>query len=265
MRFIYITSFFLLFLSCTNTGDRKINKGRDTLNESYDIDPGTILKDYNTWYTYTYYKVPLSQDFIGLDIDSSGIDKNTFLSNLMSGNTVPLKIRLFEGIPVYRLYKLNTEDQSIKSTIQQLASIEMKNYKMEGKQLPVADFEDIHGKMYNDDLMKGKIIVLKCWFIHCVACVKEFPDCNALVNEYADRNDVLFISLALDAKNDLVEFLGKKHFNYAVIPKAESYINDSLNVSMYPTHLLIDKKGDIVKVTNTIEELKPFLSREAGK
>ena len=265
MRTIYTMPFLLLFSSCINTNDRTVNNDRDALNESYDIDPAAILKDYNTWYTYTYFKVPLSQDFIGLDTDSSRIDKNTFLSNLMNGNTVSFKIRSFEGIPVYKLYKLNTGDQSIKSTIQQLASIEMKNYKMEGKQLPVVNFEDIQGNKYNDISMRGKIIILKCWFIHCVACVKEFPDCNALVDEYADRDDIRFISLALDKKNDLAEFLRKKHFSYAVIPETESYIRDSLHISIYPTHLLINKKGSIIKVVNSVEELKPFLRKEAAK
>lgn len=34
---------------------------------------------------------------------------------------------------------------------------------------------------------------------------------------------------------------------------------------MYPTHLLVDKNGRIVKVVNSIKELEPFIKSEAEK
>jgi hypothetical protein len=32
-----------------------------------------------------------------------------------------------------------------------------------------------------------KIVVIKCWYIHCAACIKEFPEVNNLVRKYKDR------------------------------------------------------------------------------
>jgi peroxiredoxin len=261
-----------LLISCNN--DNNIHpsdipndpgNAAETLLEKFNIVPGIILKDYNTWYNYTYTNVQLSRDFIGLDTDSTRIDKTTFLNKLMTGKVAAFKIRLLQAVPVYKLYRLNSSNENIKSTIEQLASIEMKNYKMEGQQIPEFNFTDLNGNGYSTISTKGKILLLKCWFIHCIACVQEFPECNKLVDEYKDRNDVLFISLASDTKNNLKKFLDTSVFKYTVIPQMDNYMTNKLNINMYPTHLLIGRTGKIIKVTNSVEEVEPFLKKEIEK
>ena len=261
-----------LFLSCNNKNTIQLatiqNETGSTdeilSNKKFTIIPDSILKDFTTWYNFTCRNVKLSQNFIGLDIDSVKIDKTTFLNKLLTEKVVAFKIKLLQDEPVYKLYKLNSNDHRIKSTIGQLASIEMKHYKMEGQQIPAFNFTDLNGNNYNTISTKGKILVLKCWFIHCTSCVQEFPECNSIVDEYSAKSDVLFISLATDTKNDLEKFLKTKAFKYAVIPVMDNYIS-KLNISMYPTHLLIGRTGKIIKVVNSIEELKPFLKKEIEK
>lgn len=249
----------------SNIQNDSSNDNEALLNEKFNIIPDIILKDYTTWYNYTYDNVQLSYDFIGLDTDSIKIDKTAFLNKLINDKVIAFKIRLLQGEPVYKLYKLYSKNENIKSTIEQLASIEMKNYKMEGQQIPDFNFTDLNGNGYNTTSTKGKILVLKCWFIHCTACVLEFSECNKLVDDYKDKNNVLFISLATDTTNDLKKFLNTKVFKYAVIPQMDNYITDKLNINMYPTHLLIDRSGKIIKVTNSVEELEPFLKKEIEK
>ena len=48
--------------------------------------------------------------------------------------------------------------------------------------------------------------MVKCWFIHCVACIKEFPELNELVKINETNENVLFISLAEDNSKDLKTF-----------------------------------------------------------
>lgn len=136
---------------------------------------------------------------------------------------------------------------------------------MEGQQIPEFNFTDLNGNKYNTTTTKGKILLLKCWFINCIACVKEFPECNKLVDDYKDRNDVLFISLASDTRNELKKFLNTKVFKYAVIPQMDNYMTNQLNINMYPTHLLVGRTGKIIKVANSVEELEPFLKKEIEK
>ena len=139
--------------------------------------------------------------------------------------------------------------------------MELSNLEMEGKRLPDFNFTDIKGKPYNNYVMNGKIIVLKCWFIHCVRCVQEFPEVNKLVDSYKQKNDVLFISLATDSKAQLDSFLKTNPLNYAVIPNMEKYMSDSLKINEYPTHIVVDKKGIIIKVVNDVNDLVSFLKK----
>lgn len=268
---LLIAIIYSLF-SCNSVETKKVNVGNknmsgnsevkdSTSNKVFTTDWTTLTKDFLTWYNYTYYNIHLSQDFIGLDIDSVKINKETFLNKLLTGHVVAFKIKILQGEPVYKLYKFNSNDESIKATIKQMASTEMVHFKMEGTEIPEFRFIDLNGKTYDKSSTKGKIIVLKCWFIHCTACIKEFPELNKLVDENKNRNDLLFISLALDSKQNLINFLKTKEFKYAVIPEMNNYITDKLNVTEYPTHLLIDKNGKIIKVVNRIDDLVPFLDR----
>lgn len=170
-----------------------------------------------------------------------------------------------EGRPVYKLYEVNSDKKNFYSTTKQMAEIEMAHVRMEGTELPDYNFTDLNGKTYDNTNTKGKLLVVKCWFIACVACVKEFPELNELVEENKDREDVLFVSLAMDNKQDLAKFLTTKEFKYAVIPETRSFMIDEMHINMFPTHLLIDRKGKIVKVVNKIDDLIPFLNKEKEK
>lgn len=220
-----------------------------------------LTKDFMTWYNYTYYNIHLSQDFIGLDTDSAIIDKPTFLNKLLTDKVFAFKIGTKADNDIYKLYPLNSNDESIKETIKGMVSTEIQHYKMEGTQIPTFSFTDIDGTNYDNTSTKGKLIVLKCWFIHCVACVKEFPELNKLVDNYKDNHNILFISLAMDKKEDLIKFLKTKKFKYATVPDMKDFMSNDLTITQYPTHLLIDKVGKVVKITNRIEELIPFLAK----
>jgi peroxiredoxin len=263
-------------LSCNNADTvatlKKVDKktGRSAAvkpetDQHFDINPEELLKDFRTWYNYTYYNVRLAQNFIPLDQDSISIKKRDFLNGLLSGNFFAAKIMEQDNVAVYKLYKLNKVDPDIKSTIQQAATNELEHLNMEGKALPDYRFTDLNGKTYNKANTKGKIVVMKCWFIHCVACVKEFPDLNKLVDAFKDRKDILFVSLAMDKPNELNTFLTQKQFKYAVVANAEEYMRDRLKISEYPTHILTDENGKIIKVTNAISDLIPFLEKQANQ
>ncbi len=248
-----------------NTPETVESENNSDSNRVFTNDWKSLTKDFTTWYNYTYYNVRLSQDFIGLDTDSEKIDKTTFLNKLMTENVVAYKIRILHGAPVFKLFNLNSGDEGITSVSKQMASTEIMHFRMEGHEIPEFNFTDLNGNTYSKSSTKGKIVLFKCWFIHCVACVKEFPGLNKLVEENQGRNDILFISLAIDSRDDLVKFLKTKEFKYAVIPGMKNYMSNKLHITEYPTHLLIDSTGKIIKVVNRIEDLIPFLKKETGK
>ncbi|MDP2068287.1 MAG: TlpA disulfide reductase family protein [Lutibacter sp.] len=215
-----------------------------------------ISKNFPAWWEYHSNNIVLSSSFIPLDESSNFISKGHFFQSLISGEFIPIKIDKKNATTYYQLFKLdNNSDKDIRSTIKNTSKVVYSHYLMEGEAFSTFNITDLNGDIYNNENTKGKIIILKCWFIHCKACVAEFPELNELVDKYKNREDIIFLSLAFDTEDELKRFLIKKPFNYKVAAVEKSFFDEELKISEYPTHFIIDNEGIIKKVVNTSKEL----------
>lgn len=253
-KLTYIVSFFIFSLfSCAETSKYGLPVE----------EPEVILKSQGNFLRYYNTYLKLSENFIGLDSSSKIIERGVFLQYISSGKYLPLRLISKDSV-YFKLYKINTSVDNIITVLLQSSGVtEYKYFQMEGKPLPFFNYVDLNDNVYNRETTKRKIVVLKFWFIHCAPCVKEFPALNKLVDTYVKRKDILFLSLAFDQKSDLVNFLEKNKFNYAVIANQKKYLLEDLGMTLFPTHIVINKNGDVVKVVNTYEELEPILKKEA--
>ena len=100
MKRLFIIAFlFLSFLGCKN-----FNKNNGEQINFIIENKEKIVTDWDTWYNYFYSNIHLAQDFVGLDIDSSIINKKTFLEQIINENVFPVKVSIKENIPYYKLY-----------------------------------------------------------------------------------------------------------------------------------------------------------------
>lgn len=257
--------YFLLFVaaiafSCSQTAKDKHS------NEKPVESPDKILKNFQSWWSYHNRYVKLNDDFIPLDTAFQVIDEENFRKLLITGEYLPLRLISPDSLIHYTLYKLNASvEDGIKQQLKDWAYTEYKYFEMKGKPLTGFNYTDLNGKTYDAETTKNKIVVLKFWFIGCAPCIAEMPELNNLVTRYKNRSDIVFVSLAFDEKKKLEAFLKKKKFDYAVIPDQENYLTKDLNVRSYPTHLIINKQGKVVKVLNTAHELITALDQEAVK
>ncbi|MDR7372268.1 redoxin domain-containing protein [Flavobacterium aquidurense] len=249
--------FIITFLIFTSTfGQTKFGKP--------EVDPFQIQRNFSEWSVYQSEKIMLSRDFIALDVLSKEISKESFLEQLTNGNFIPLRLKSDDSIYYYKLFAIQKDsDSSIKATINQIGFDALKNYKKEGTAFPKFSFKDLDGNEVSNETMKGKIIVIKCWYIHCTPCIKEFPQVNRLVEEYKDRKDILFVSLAEDSAEQLKVFLARKPLLYSVIPDMKIYMNETLDLNAFPTHFILNKEGLIAKVLPNFESLEVALAKES--
>jgi len=111
------------------------------------------------------------------------------------------------------------------------------------KPAPEAAFRTIDGRTLRLADLRGKVVVLTFWYIGCAPCRVEIPGLNALVREF-DGRDVVFLGVALDKAPALEEYLKDNAFAYQVVPEGQA-LAASFGVSVYPTHILINKRGEI--------------------
>ena len=231
---------------------------------STSYDSNDIQKSFDNWEAYTKHNIDLMATFTPLDEKGATIEKGIFLTLLRTGAYIPVK-SVKEGKTQYQLTNINdTSDEKIKKSITSKAAIAHQYFKMEGKKLPDYNFVDLKGKTHNKADTKGKLLVIKCWFITCKVCVEEFPELNELVDKYKDEK-IEFVSLAFDKKDELVEFLETKEFKYPTIPEQKDYMAKKLKVKQYPTHLIVDSNGVIIKMVNNVKTLTSELERIMGK
>ncbi|MFC4636046.1 TlpA family protein disulfide reductase [Dokdonia ponticola] len=222
-------------------------------------DPSIILKNFQNFWKYQNTYIQLSNNFIGLDASSNGINKGEFLRQLTTGNYLPLRLHSNSSI-YYKLLKVpHWEVIDIRNTTINLAKKELWNYSLENQFFPEFSAEDLNGNCYSNESLKGKIVILKFWFIGCQQCIQEMPSLNQLLTSYKDREDIIFLSMALDQNDALRNFLEKRKFDFPVIGNQKDFLKRKLQINMYPTHIIIDKEGKIVKVVNSYEELEKAL------
>ncbi|WP_298899622.1 peroxiredoxin [uncultured Psychroserpens sp.] len=121
---------------------------------------------------------------------------------------------------------------------------------LEGTTLTELSFEDIDGNKHTYESLKGKVVVMNFWFIHCKPCVAEIPDLNKLKAEFKNK-DVTFFAVALDSKASLDKFLEKTTFDFTIIPNGRVLARD-LKIPHYPYNVILDKKGKLQYVSDVL-------------
>ena len=170
-----------------------------------------LTSDVNKWWSYHYYQIVLSSDFIPLDESSKKISKEKFLKKLTTGNYITVEMQSNNELTTYKLFKLEEDsNKGIKSRIKSSSSQAYQHYKMEGISFPRFEDVDLDGHTFNNETFKNKKTIIKTWFIACKPCVAEMPELNELVNKYRDNTKIQFISLATDTKPLLKKFLTKQ-------------------------------------------------------
>ncbi|POS01695.1 peroxiredoxin [Flavobacterium croceum DSM 17960] len=234
-----------------------------TFSQTPKVNVEYIQSSYAIWKNYHFNNILLSLDFKALDVNNTEISKENFLNELTTGKYLPVEIESEKGF-TYKLFVINSKaDTSIKATIEAQSFDILQNLKREILPFPDFSFKDIDGNTIDFAQLKGKIIVLKCWFIHCASCIKEFPSVNNLAEKYKSRNDIVFISLAEDSAEALKIFLQKKPLQYLVVPNMKDYMYTTMGVGAFPTHYILDKEGKIYKILSNEKELEIALDKIA--
>lgn len=275
----YILLLSALLISCNQTPKQQSTEFVDSISQAKTPIPVNIIdapkerapiipaadlcKDFTTFWNYYTQNVKLNQDFSAYNNKGETITKEDFLKQLKTGLYFPLRVFSKTDDFAYQLQEIPAKaDSFIPAYMKQFSTQELKFHSMQWKEIPAFNFTTIDGQSYTNANTKGKIILFKCWFISCLPCVQEMPALNELVEKYKDRNDILFISLAIDGKKALKDFLSKTKFDYETVSDQKSYMSNKLNVSAYPTHFLINKKGILVRVLYNDKEVAEAIEKE---
>lgn len=94
--------------------------------------------------------------------------------------------------------------------------------------------------------LKGKVVLLDFWYRGCFPCLKATPDLIKIQEEF--KNDLVIIGINdRDDKEDITDYYAYKKGNYFSTYKTETDISKNLKINAFPTFIIINQKGEVVK------------------
>ncbi len=103
----------------------------------------------------------------------------------------------------------------------------------------------LDGFAIGPDELAGKTLVLNFWDIKDPACQEELPALNEVAERYKEDKDVVFIAIGLGAGYPMKKFVKEHPLQYHLVADGKS-LAASNNVDLYPTNVIINKKGKVV-------------------
>ena len=108
---------------------------------------------------------------------------------------------------------------------------------------PSYNLKSISGKSLQSKKMKHKIVVFSFFFTTSDASRRQIPQLNELKKIYKNKK-IEFIAVALDEEYKVHKFLKMYPFNYEIIEDGK-WIAKKFDIDLFPTNIIIDKKGKI--------------------
>ena len=156
------------------------------------------------------------------------------------GIVLPLELRLILSANTV-LYRWPTGNSSPggKAQIQQID----KPIKV-GHPMPHFSVEMLDGESVALESLLGRPAVINWWSTACAPCIAEMPGLNALVQQYRDQEDVVFLAIAWDERDVLSEFLTEREFLYDQSVYNENTVE--LFGESFPKHVVVDGTGVVI-------------------
>lgn len=152
-----------------------------------------------------------------------------------------------------------------------------------GKSAPQFSGTSLMGTEWNNEAIKGKVVLLNFWFIGCPPCMKEIKHFNELHSAY-QNDDFVLLSIAPQVKDDLMlfndttktsmpatlrDYFKAEPIEYDVIPACDKkrhkdpnkvgvecdHISKDFYVAGYPTTFIIDKAGVVRHVQSGFSDV----------
>jgi len=204
--------------------------------------------------------LPASQNAAGDGLATQCVDKElgislqSTVSVTITANALNMPIRTEQKTQVRSLKIDEPLDDSIFTfapppdgiEVDSLLTPALPQPNLSGTSAPSFDLKALNGTSFSDSSLKGRPVLLDFWTTWCGPCRQAMP---ALETIYRENRDKGLVILGVDAGEDrqtVETFLRTATASYPTTLSIESDILTSFQVTVYPTYVLLDSKGNIV-------------------
>ncbi|MFD1256346.1 TlpA disulfide reductase family protein [Mucilaginibacter terrae] len=190
------------------------------------------------------YKLPkLDEHSLVKDSLGKKLEYTAWTSLVATGRYEVRVVLMPDGRGSLRTVKLTKAERALKAAL--MPKLADSPYFTTGEAIKyVFKEKDINGDWWDAKRLKGKIVVINFWYINSMYCRSQIPDLNEVAASYKNDPNVVFLSVAMDDKKAIEEFLQYNPFDYKHIEKGVR-ISQKLGVVNHPTDLILDQAGKV--------------------
>jgi len=135
------------------------------------------------------------------------------------------------------------------------------------KQVSFFSFTDDKGRAVDSTALLGQVTLVDLWYTGCAACANALARLSPLLTEKISQNKLQMISISIDDKPKWLKSLKTGIYTHPLgihvytndLKSTHPFIKNYL-INSYPAFFLIDKKGRIIKRTQSAQEIEGLIS-----
>jgi peroxiredoxin len=109
------------------------------------------------------------------------------------------------------------------------------------------------GEMFDSSQHANKVLVIEAYFNDCPYCHQNAPKVDALAEEFAGEDRVIFLDVGVDRKDSQYEAWIQKHKpNHPVLKDASRKLISQLGTKSFPSTYVIDCSGNVIFSTSGV-------------
>jgi len=130
------------------------------------------------------------------------------------------------------------------------------------KKAPTFTLKNIDGGSVSLKKLRGKFVLLSFWATWCLPCVNEMPLFQKGYEGWSEKN---LVFLSINSGEDIGKvrgFMQRYSFTFPVLIDTHSEVSVKYNIKYFPTNILIDRDGTIIKTQTGAFENEEMIDKE---
>jgi peroxiredoxin len=131
------------------------------------------------------------------------------------------------------------------------------NTPSQSAQLQAPDFslKDLNGKVFRLSSQRGKPVLLFFGTTWCPSCRQQLPLYKEIYSNYTGRGlEVIYINI-MEPQGKVAKFVSANALPFRILLDESGEVADNYNIIGVPTIIMIDRKGKIIKVSHSTDDL----------
>jgi peroxiredoxin len=104
---------------------------------------------------------------------------------------------------------------------------------------------DLHGKTWDLQELRGKVVLVNFWATWCPPCRSEMPDLDALYQQFKDQGFVV-LAISDEDAGKVQPYIDQYHYSYPILLDPGRKVHEAFNIEGIPKSFVYDREGKLV-------------------